>query len=98
MSCRPLIRTRCNLLHYPFLNQGGKPEEEEEDVGMLKKKMEEARTEVESILQKSGQDRLALGSPGWLVGRHHAKNASHTRKCCLTASHRENNFLPDQEK
>ena len=74
MSCRPLIRTRCNLLHYPFLNQGGKPEEEEEDVGMLKKKMEEARTEVESILQKSGQEQA------WLVGRHHAKNASHTRQ------------------
>ena len=74
LSCLPLIRTRCNLLQNPFLkpNQEGKPEEEEEDVAVLKKKMEETRTEVESILQKSGQEQA------WLVGRHHAKNASHT--------------------
>ena len=47
-------------------NQEGKPEEEEEDVAALKKKLEETRTEVESILQKrtESKSRLALGSPG----------------------------------
>ena len=74
-------------------NQEGKLEEEEEDVAMLKKKLEEARTEVESInrkrVVKSG---LALGSPGWLVVRHQAKKASHTRKCLLSASHRSIDF------
>ena len=79
------------IYNIPFLkpNQEGKSEEEEEDVAVLKKKLEEARTEVESInCKRVVKSRLALGSPGWLVVRHHAKNASHTRKCLMTASHR----------
>ena len=39
-------------------------------------------------LLKLVKSRLALGSPGWLVVRHQAKNASRIRKCLLTASHR----------